>query len=51
VSLVYIEMLKRMIKVEPEERMSWKEFFEDPVLTSEPDKYRQLIEAISRQPN
>ena len=30
--------------------MTWKEFFEDPVISSEPELYRQLLQTISRNP-
>lgn len=30
--------------------MSWKEFFEDPVISSEPALYRKLLQTISQQP-
>lgn len=40
VSIVYIKMLQSMIQRDPAKRMTWSEFFEDPVICSEPDIYR-----------
>ena len=37
------EMVISMIQDDPEKRMTWKQFFEHPIIKSMPDSYRQLI--------
>ena len=39
----YREMVISMIQDDPEKRMTWKQFFEHPLINSMPDLYRQLI--------
>ena len=39
----YREMVISMIQDDPEERMTWKQFFEHPLIKSMPDLYRLLI--------
>ena len=39
----YREMVISMIQDDPEKRMTWKQFFEHPIIKSMPDLYRVLI--------
>lgn len=51
ISPLYAKLLASLLQQDPKKRMSWSDFFQDPVVANEPQVYNQLILKITERPN
>lgn len=51
ISPLYLRLLEAMLQKDPKNRMTWSEFFQDPVVANEPQVYRELLPRIIKHPD